>query len=395
MKRKKHPLALIAATLLACGALPAAQASEPAYMIVGNDEKVTWDEGGRIRFLPPGQDSVQIFDIGSHPARPRTVATLKLENSIFGPPTNLAVAPDQRFAFITNPMTWTQDGASWKPAPDNKLTVIDLGANPPVVVDTVTVGRQPSGMAISREGRMGLVANRADNSVTVLGIEGGRVTVRDTLAIGEHVVAVSFAADGKRAFVVKMNANALGVIQIDDGRASYDKKNDISVGVTPYNVAVTPDGRLALSLDMGNPNASDGHVDSISVVDLQATPPRTIDKVMVDDGPEGLAVSPTGKHAAVALIRGSNNDRKSWLHRPKGSVVLLRIDGRKVSKVAEVDVGALPEGVVFSRDGQYLYVGNFLDGDISVLRVDGDRLQDMAERIKLPGHPAAMRSVFY
>ncbi|MFC5522710.1 lactonase family protein [Polaromonas jejuensis] len=395
MKKPARAIAWFAAALVGLSALPAAHAADPAYMIVGNDEKVTWDENGRIRFLPPGQDSVQIFDIGRNPAMPQLVATLKLDNSIFGPPTNLAVAPDQRFAYITNPMAWNKDGEAWKPAPDNKLNVIDLGANPPKVVDTVTVGRQPSGMAISRDGRMGLVANRADNSVTVLNIEGGRVSVSDTVAIGEHVVAVSFAADGKRAFVVKMNANALGVIHFDNGKASYDKKNDIGVGVTPYNVAVTPDGRLALSLDMGNPNASDGHVDTISVVDLEASPPRTIDKVVVDDGPEGLAVSPTGRHAAVALIRGSNNDRKSWFYHPKGSVALLKIDGRKVSKVAEVEVGALPEGVVFSPDGQYLYVGNFLDGDISVLRVDGDRLKDTGQRIKLPGHPAAMRAVAY
>lgn len=395
MKHATQVRTWIAAALIGLGALPAAHAAEPAYMIVGNDEKVTWDDSGRVRFLPPGQDSVQIFEIGRNPAAPRLVATLRLENSIFGPPTNLAVSPDQRFAYITNPMAWTQDGEAWKPAPGNTLNIIDLQANPPAVADSVTVGRQPSGMAISRDGRLGLIANRADNSVTVLRIDGGKVSVSDTVAIGEQVVAVSFAADGRRAFVVKMNGNALGVIDLDNGRASYDKKNDISVGVTPYNVAVTPDGRLALALDMGNPNASDGHVDTISVVDLQAQPPRTIDKVVVADGPEGMAMSPTGKFAAVVSIRGSNTDHKGWTYHPKGSVALLKIDGQTVRKVAEVEVGALPEGVVFSPDGQYLYVGNFLDGDMSVLRVDGDRLADTGQRIKLSGHPAAMRATAY
>lgn len=395
MKQSAPIHAWIAAALIGLAALPSAQAAEPAYMIVGNDEKVTWDESGRVRFLPPGQDNVQIFEIGRNPAVPQLVATLKLDNSIFGPPTNLAVSPDQRFAYITNPMAWTQDGEAWKPAPGNTLNVIDLRSNPPAVSDSIAVGRQPSGMAISRDGRMGLIANRADNSVTVLAIEAGKVTVSDTVAIGEHVVAASFAADGKRAFVVKMNANALGVIHFDNDKASYDKKNDISVGVTPYNVAVTPDGRIALSLDMGNPNASDGHVDTISVVDLKAQPPRTIDKVVVADGPEGMAMSPTGKFAAIVSIRGSNTDHKGWTYHPKGSVALLKIDGQKVRKVAEVEVGALPEGAVFSPDGKYLYVGNFLDGDMSVLRVDGDRLKDTGRRIKLSGHPAAMRTTAY
>ena len=36
-------------------------------------------------------------------------------------------------------------------------------------------------------------------------------------------------------------------------------------------------------------------------------------------------------------------------------------------------------------------VGNFLDGDISILRINGDRLVDTGKRLALPGHPASMR----
>jgi DNA-binding beta-propeller fold protein YncE len=33
-----------------------------------------------------------------------------------------------------------------------------------------------------------------------------------------------------------------------------------------------------------------------------------------------------------------------------------------VTKVGELEVGRLPEGIVFSPDGKYLYVGNFIEG---------------------------------
>jgi len=72
--------------------------------------------------------------------------------------------------------------------------------------------------------------------------------------------------------------------------------------------------------------------------------------------------------------------------------VALKIDGKKVTKVGEVQVGALPEGVAFSPKGDYLYVGNFLDQDMSVLKVDGDKITDTGKRFKLPGHPASMRA---
>jgi hypothetical protein len=48
-------------------------------------------------------------------------------------------------------------------------------------------------------------------------------------------------------------------------------------------------------------------------------------------------------------------------------VVVLKIDGKKVTRINEVEVRGLPEGVVFSADGKYLYVGNFIDGDVSIL----------------------------
>ncbi len=69
----------------------------------------------------------------------------------------------------------------------------------------------------------------------------------------------------------------------------------------------------------------------------------------------------------------------------------LKIDGKKVTRSNEVDVRGLPEGVVFSQDGRYVYVGNFIDQDITILRVDGDQLMNTGKSLKLPGHPAAMR----
>jgi DNA-binding beta-propeller fold protein YncE len=72
-------------------------------------------------------------------------------------------------------------------------------------------------------------------------------------------------------------------------------------------------------------------------------------------------------------------------------VVALRIDGKKVTRTNEVEVRGLPEGVVFSNDGRYVYVGNYMDSDVSILRVDGDRLVNTGKSLRLPGQPASMR----
>src|SRR5262249_61645849 len=90
-----------------------------------------------------------------------------LMNWSLGPPTNLATTPDGGVALVANPVEWVEEGDTWKPVPDNKLFVIDLQANPPKLVATVTVGQQPSGMAINKTGTLVLIANRADSWVTV------------------------------------------------------------------------------------------------------------------------------------------------------------------------------------------------------------------------------------
>jgi DNA-binding beta-propeller fold protein YncE len=130
----------------------------------------------------------------------------------------------------------------------------------------------------------------------------------------------------------------------------------------------------------------------VSVIDLELSPPRVVDKVVVGDGPEGLVISPTGTMAVALLLRGSNAARTAFFYNKSGSVVAMRIDGKKVTRTNEVEVGGLPEGAVFSDDGRYLYVGNFIDQDVSILRVDGDRLVDTGKRFALPGHPASMRA---
>lgn len=58
--------------------------------------------------------------------------------------------------------------------------------------------------------------------------------------------------------------------------------------------------------------------------------------------------------------------------------------------VSETPVGGLAEGIVFSPDGQYVYAGNFMDADMTILKLEGNRLIKVGT-MKLPGHPASMR----
>ena len=328
--------------LSGCADLPAG-VGKRQLMIVGNDEKQSWDESGRVQLGAPGRDSVSIIDIGTDPLAPRILVNLPLDNTIAGPPVNLGITPDEGLALVANSLNVVEEGGVRKQIPDDRLWVIDLKADPPRLIDTLRVGRQPSGLTINRAGTLALIANRADGSISVLRISGQQVALIDTVVIGEQVAHVRFTPDGKRALAVKFPGHKVAMLEVDGEKVSYNKQ-DMAVGLWPYNVDVTPDGSLALTADNGNSGASDGQVDTVSVIDLTATPPRVIDKVVVGDGPEGLVISPTGKLAVAVLLRGSNAARDAYFYHRNGSVVALRIDGKKLSVTNEVEVRGLPEG---------------------------------------------------
>jgi hypothetical protein len=375
---KKRCLSI--AMLAGAGFLVLTMTAGAQILVSGNDEKVLWDDAGKAIFMAPGKDTISFIDIGNR-ENPKILTNIALENSIFGPPTNVAVHPNGEIAMVANSVTQTKDGENWKPAPDNKVYIFDLTATPPKQIGTVEVGKQPSGLDISKKGDLALVTNRADNSITVLSISRKDVKVTDTIAMGDSVAHVAISADGTKALAVKPVVNKVAFLKIDGQKVAYEKY-DMPTGVFPYNVDIVPNGTIALVANNGAAGSADGNVDTVSVIDLEQNPPRVIDHVVVGDAPEGLAISPKGDLAFAILVAGNSN-KKAFFSRSGGTAVVLKIDGKKVTKVTDIPVGGLAEGVAFSPDGAYAYIGNFLDSDMSILKISGTEVTDTGKKLKL------------
>ena len=161
--------AIAAATML----LGLGTSTRAQVMIVGNDQKPKFDDG-KVVMQPSGHDTLSIIDM-SNPASLRIVATIPLDNTIVGPPTNLAITPKGELALVANSVNGIEKDGKWDTASDNRLFVVDLKANPPAVITTLNLGKKPSGMAINNAGTMALVANRDDGTVSVLSINGKEV----------------------------------------------------------------------------------------------------------------------------------------------------------------------------------------------------------------------------
>src|SRR5579859_6624100 len=274
-------------TLLASTAI----ASAAPYMIIGNDEKPGGtDAQGKPVVNPTGNDSVLIVDVAK-PEAPKIVANLKLENSIVGPPVNLDISPNGSIALVADSMTVAEENGARKMVPTNKLFVIDLKANPPKLVDTLTLGKQPSGLSFSPKGDMALVCNRADGTISVLKIDGTKVTQTGTVTVSPGVSHVVFTPDGKHALAVKSPDNKVAMLDVDGDKVTYNKV-DFPTYLFPYNIVVSADGKLAITADNGNGGGSDGNMDAASVIDLEGAHPHVIAHLTVEDAPEGLAIAP-------------------------------------------------------------------------------------------------------
>ena len=170
-------------------------------MIVGNDAKVSWDAAGKLSRHEAGHDTLSIVDM-SKPAALRIIATIPLDNSIVGPPTNLAITPSREIALVANSVNGVPKDGGFDVVSDDRLFVIDLKASPLAVIATLTLGKKPSGMAINAAGTLALVANRDDGTVSVLSIDGKMVKLIGSVSVGtaaDSVSAVAITPDGKRA----------------------------------------------------------------------------------------------------------------------------------------------------------------------------------------------------
>ena len=76
--------------------------------------------------------------------------------------------------------------------------------------------------------------------------------------MGEQVAHVAITPDGKRALAAEVRRTTRSRCSTIDGEKVTYNKHDMPVGLWPYNLDVTPDGKIALTADNGNSGAADG-----------------------------------------------------------------------------------------------------------------------------------------
>ncbi len=235
-----------------------------------------------------------------------------------GRPVDLAVAPDGRTLYAKEISgILVIDVASWKIRQELKFE---------------NGGGSMHGIAVAHDGKSVYVTD-ADSSLLQISVgDSGRCTWDRKITLpgfdheGSYPCGVALRLDDSRAYVALSRNNTVAVVNLQTGV----REVEIPTGVAPYDVVLSPDGKIAFVSNWGGRKARAGeHV-----------------------------MASTGTDVVV-------NERNI-----PSTGTISKIDLAKASTIADVDVGLHPSDLELSRDGSRLYCANANSDNISVLSAE-------------------------
>ena len=358
------------ALLLATALLLPALAARADIAISSNDAKVTLVNGVGTAIPNPPTDTITVIDVKSYP--PKIIATVDVPGSVAGPPQAVAIAADESWAIVSAATRQDPAGTSGLSL-DNKISVIDLKANPPRVVQTLSAGAGATVVRFTPDEKLVLIANRGAGTVSVFTVKDKRLEPVGTVDTGNPKSGPSgivILPDGKRALLTRDGDHMISLLHINGTDVKIDPR-PITSGLAPYTMDINKAGTLAAIGNMGRGN---GDFDTVQLIDLQTTPFRVVFSTAVPPSPEGVKFSPDGRFLAIGSQNGSNKAEGFPFRGTQGLLTMYAVEGTSLRRITQAPIGGWPQGLAFSRDGRTLLAQSMAARAIDVFRFDGRTL---------------------
>jgi YVTN family beta-propeller protein len=305
---------MLSAVGCASGNLPGASTPPPAFVLA------TIPAGRAPTYLAMTPDGSRVYAAsdGVLQVIETTGNTVVAKLSINPSPTGIAVTPNGARLLVTNLFSV-------------RLTVVDA-ATDTVATPIGLLGERFTGgfgrIAVLRDGSAAWIANQANEVLAIVRLDDGSVQSRD---IDMRPVDVAFSPDGRTAYVAGCKEQCVpGTVEVIS-TAQRLTQGYISVGPSPYRIAMAPDGAAFFTTNLAD--------SSLSVVDTRSQ--SAVATVRVGVEPTGLAVARDGSTVYVAS-------------QDLGTVTA--VDARTYAVRNTLRLGAQAREVVVTPDGARLYV---------------------------------------
>ncbi len=233
--------------------------------------------------------------------------------------------------------------------------VTNSGSNTVTVLDLVnlrqdrvlSVGSNPSGVAINPKKNEVYVVNTNSGTVSVIDAEHNRIVA--TILVGSKPYFISIDTTGTRAYVANSGSNTVSVLDLDKHRLI----RTILAGKGPGLAKISPDGDTLVITNRIGGSAYIIDAKTFHTRAVFADCPQATDAVILPDSSKAF-VACSGGHQVMAI----------GLAQPKSSIEQDRSD----RLLAYLDVGKTPIHLALKPDGGEIFVCNF-DGD-SISEID-------------------------
>jgi DNA-binding beta-propeller fold protein YncE len=350
------------------------------------------------RLKPGARDRIDVPDtlsVLSLPVRPIgaphnaiTIGEVEVSNSVVGPPFQVVVSPDGRFAYVLETRQNPPEGVEEVPnvfqglSSESHVTVVDISNRAaPRVVERIVVANHTHTIDIRPDGRMlavnsydpgrHIVLRRINENGTIgaeaatLGVEINGAPLRRSGRVQWHPSGRFLALtlpfeDEVRFYRVREEGNAVAITQW--GEAAR-------VGDFPDEGSFSPDGSYFVTTDLrwGDrppPNYLNPPAGTLTAVRFDAVNGRhtTTGQAQVSISPEGIAFSPDGRHVVTASLTRSFFPWGDARLTMGGALDLLTLNaetGRLTHVEAQPLQGILTEGLAFDASGNFIAVTHF------------------------------------
>lgn len=260
------------------------------------------------------------------------------------------------------------------------LAVLEIGPEAIQVVGRIEVGPEPRGVALSPDGATAYVAVGVSNQVVRVDLNRREVTGR--LDVGREPRGVALTADGKRLLVSNARSRNVSVIAVEP----WIVQRTIDVdGDNLRQVALSADGRMGYIAGMKNR----GFATTRNNIDLGWVLGQRLTRVALDEDEfaaisfdaqgkasadaHGVAISLDDRYIAVGcggshevVLFRTDLRRLPWRFNGSRDLIdpsLLNGDGR----FRRVETGGRPTELVFAPDSRTLYTANYLENSVQVI----------------------------
>ncbi len=230
----------------------------------------------------------------------------------------------------------------------NPTSAVPSNVNTFTVMQTITVGTSPRGIALDRQRNLAVVTNSGSKSVSI--INTSSLSISGTLTVGTSPQGVGLSSIAGRAAVANTEDDSVSVIDLDNIAVAT------TVSVAPSSGTSKPIG-LAVHPGSGRVIVADSNAAQVSFFNISS--PGTPSTLTVDSGPNAVAIDPTRNIAAVT--EGASSQ-------------VLIVDLATSQILSRVTGFSLPTGAIYDPDSDTFLVTSSLANNFGsvVARPDTD-----------------------